>query len=155
VEVPAVALQAARFAEASDFLSIGTNDLTQYVLAVDRGNDRVADRYDALHPAVLGLIQRTVEAGRTTDTPVSLCGEVGSDVHALPVLLGLGVDTLSVSPPYLPTVKHVVSATTLADAQVLAEEALDASDAGNVRHRARVWCDEHYEADLFTASEAL
>jgi phosphotransferase system enzyme I (PtsI) len=155
VEVPAVALQAARFAEAADFLSIGTNDLTQYVLAVDRGNDRVADRYDALHPAVLGLIQRTVEAGRTTDTPVSLCGEVGSDVHALPVLLGLGVDTLSVSPPYLPTVKHVVSATTLADAQVLAEEALDAPDAGNVRHRARVWCDEHYEADLFTASEAL
>ena len=155
VEVPAVALQAVRFAEAADFLSIGTNDLTQYVLAVDRGNDRVADRYDALHPAVLGLIQQTVEAGRTTDTPVSLCGEVGSDVHALPVLLGLGVDTFSVSPPYLPTVKHVVSATTVAEAQALAAEALDAPDAGNVRHRARGWCDEHYEADLFTASDQL
>lgn len=155
VEVPAVALQAPRFADAADFLSIGSNDLTQYVLAVDRGNDRVAGRYDALHPAVLGLIQRTVEAGRSTDTPVSLCGEVGSDVHALPVLLGLGVDTLSVSPPYLPTVKHVVSATSIAEAQALATEALDASDAGNVRHRTRVWCNEHYEADLFTSSDEL
>jgi phosphotransferase system enzyme I (PtsI) len=155
VEVPAVALQAPRFAEASDFLSIGSNDLTQYVLAVDRGNDHVADRYDALHPAVLGLIQRTVEAGRRTNTPVSLCGEVGSDVHALPVLLGLGVDTLSVSPPYLPTVKHVVSATTVADAQALATDVLEAADAGNVRHRVRVWCDEHYEADVFTRAEEL
>ncbi|PSQ95784.1 MAG: phosphoenolpyruvate--protein phosphotransferase [Bacteroidetes bacterium SW_9_63_38] len=155
VEVPAVALQAPQFAEAADFLSIGSNDLTQYVLAVDRGNDRVADRYDALHPAVLGLVKRVVEAGRAADTPVSLCGEVGGDVHALPVLLGLGVETISVSPPYLPTVKHVVGATNVADAQTLAAEALDAPDAGNVRHRARAWCDEHYEADLFAPSEEL
>ena len=155
VEVPAVALQARRFAEVADFLSIGSNDLTQYVLAVDRGNDRVADRYDALHPAVLGLMRRTVRAGQATNTPVTLCGEVASDVHALPVLLGLGLEAFSVSPPYLPTVKHVVAATAVADAEALADEALDAPDAGTVRHRARVWCDENYDSGVFSTSDEL
>lgn len=154
VEVPAVALQASLFAEAVDFLSIGTNDLTQYVLAVDRGNDRVADRYDALHPAVLELIQRTVEAGRSTDTPVAVCGEVAGDVDALPILLGLGLDTLSVSPPYLPAVKHIVSRTSLAEAKALAAEVITAPDAGTVRHRSRDWCDQHYESDLFGGPDA-
>jgi phosphotransferase system enzyme I (PtsI) len=153
VEVPVVALQARRFAEAVDFLSIGTNDLTQYVLAVDRGNDRVADRYDALHPAVLGLIRRTVEAGRTTDTPVVLCGEVAGDVHALPILLGLGLDGVSVSPPYLPTVRHVVANTTIADTQALVERVLETPDAGTVRHHARVWCDEQYDSEVFTSPD--
>ena len=149
VEVPAVALQAELFAEATDFLSIGTNDLTQYVLAVDRGNDLVADRYDALHPAVLRLIRRTVEAGRTTDTPVALCGEMGGDVHALPLLLGLGLDTVSVPPPYLPTVRHVIAETSAAAAEPLASDALSAPDAATVRRRVRAWCDEHYDSDLF------
>lgn len=155
VEVPAVALQARRFAEAADFLSIGSNDLTQYVLAVDRGNDRVADRYDALHPAVLGLMRRTVRAGQATNTPVTLCGEVASDVHALPVLLGLGLEVFSVSPPYVPTVKHVVAATDVGAAEALADEVLDAPDAGTVRHRARVWCDENYDSGVFSASDEL
>lgn len=149
VEVPAVALQASLFAEAVDFLSIGTNDLTQYVLAVDRGNDRVADRYDALHPAVLELIQRSVKAGRATGTPVALCGEVAGDVYALPILLGLGLDTLSVSPPYLPAVKHIVAQTSLAEAKALADEVLAAPDAGIVRRRSREWCDRQYESDFF------
>jgi phosphotransferase system enzyme I (PtsI) len=154
VEVPAVALQATLFADAVDFLSIGTNDLTQYVLAVDRGNDRVADRYDALHPAVLELIERTVRAGRATETPTALCGEVAGDVYALPILLGLGLDTLSVSPPYLPAVKHIVSQTSLAEAEGLAEEALAAPDAGTVRHRSRDWCKERYSSDFFAGPEA-
>lgn len=149
VEVPAVALQASLFAEAVDFLSIGTNDLTQYVLAVDRGNDRVADRYDALHPAVLELIQRSVKAGRATGTPVALCGEVAGDVYALPILLGLGIDTLSVSPPYLPAVKHIVAQTSLTEAEALADEVLAAPDAGTVRRRSREWCDGQYASDFF------
>ncbi len=153
VEVPAVALQASLFADAADFLSIGTNDLTQYVLAVDRGNDRVADRYDALHPAVLELIQRTVTAGRATETPVALCGEVAGDVYALPILLGLGLDTLSVSPPYLPAVKHIVAQTPLAEAEALADEVLAAPDAGTVRRRSREWCDRQYESDFFAGPD--
>ncbi len=155
VEVPAAALQAQQFAAEADFLSIGTNDLTQYVLAVDRGNDRVADRYDALHPAVLGLIKRTVDAGRAADTPVTLCGEMGSDVHALPILLGLGLEAFSVSPPYLPTVRHVVTNTAVEEAQSLAEDALAAPDAGTVRRRARAWCNDYYDADLFVSAEEL
>ena len=149
VEVPSVALQADLFAEAVDFLSIGTNDLTQYVLAVDRGNDRVANRYDALHPAVLALVRRTIEAGQATDTPVALCGEVAADVFAVPLLLGLGLDTLSVPPPYLSMVRYVVAETPRADAEALAEDLLRAPDAGTVRRRIRDWCDEHLDADLF------
>jgi len=149
VEVPSVALQAPLFAEAADFLSIGTNDLTQYVLAVDRGNDRVAGRFDALHPAVLALVRRTVDAGRRTDTPVTLCGEVASDVRAVPVLLGLGLEILSVPPAYLPMVRHVVTNTSYAAAETLADDVLDAPDAGTVRRRLRTWCDDHYDAGFF------
>ncbi|MFB6248611.1 MAG: phosphoenolpyruvate--protein phosphotransferase [Salinibacter sp.] len=153
VEVPSVALQADRFARAVDFLSIGTNDLTQYVLAVDRGNDWVAERYDALHPAVLALLRRTIDAGRAADTPVALCGEVAADVSAVPLLLGLGLDTLSVPPSYLPLVRHVVAETPLAAAEALADDLLRAPDAGTVRRRLREWCDQHLDADLFSAVE--
>jgi phosphotransferase system enzyme I (PtsI) len=143
VEVPAAALQAHAFAEHVDFFSIGTNDLTQYVLAVDRGNDRVAARHDALHPAVLGLILRVVEAGRRTDRPVELCGEIASEVQAVPVLLGLGLDTLSVSPQYLSAVQRIVRAVSYEDTKALARECLQATDAETVRRRARDWVDAH------------
>jgi len=143
VEVPAAALQAHAFAEHVDFFSVGTNDLTQYTLAVDRGNDQVAARHDALHPAVLGLIVRVVEAGRMTGCPVEVCGEVASDVPAVPVLLGLGVDTLSVSPQYLPTVQRIVRAVAYDDTKTFARECLQATDAETVRRRARDWVDTH------------
>ena len=143
VEVPAAALQVHAFAEHVDFFSIGTNDLTQYVLAVDRDNDRVAGRHDGLHPAVLGLIVRVVEAGRMAGCPVEVCGELASDVQAVPVLLGLGVDTLSVSPPYLPDVHHIIRSVSRADANDLARRALEATDAETVRRRAREWVDTH------------
>lgn len=143
VEVPAAALQVHAFAEHVEFFSIGTNDLTQYVLAADRGNDRVAGRHDALHPAVLGLIVRVVEAGRMAGCSVEVCGEIAADVQAVPVLLGLGVDTLSVSPQYLPDVQRIIRAVRLADAKGLAREALDATDAETVRRRAREWVDTH------------
>jgi len=152
VEVPSVALQASLFAEAADFLSLGTNDLTQYVLAVDRGNDRVAGRFDALHPAVLSLVARTVDAGHASDTPVTLCGEVASDLRAVPVLLGLGLEILSVPPPYLPMVRHVVSKTSRTAAEALAADVREAPDAGTVRRRIRAWCTEYYESDLFRAA---
>ncbi len=143
VEIPAAALQAHAFAEPVDFFSIGTNDLTQYVLAVDRGNDRVAARHDALHPAVLSLILRVVEAGRMAECPVEVCGEIASDVQGVPVLLGLGVDTLSVAPQSLPTVQRVVRAIGYEDAKVLARECLGDTDAETARRRAREWIDTH------------
>lgn len=142
VEVPAVALQAEAFAEAADFLSIGTNDLTQYVLAVDRGNEHVAGRFDALHPAVLRLVRRTVAAGQATDTPVSLCGEVAGDTCAVPILLGLGLTTLSVAPPFLPRLKRLVRAIEHGATQDLAAAACAAPDSATVRRQAREWLDQ-------------
>lgn len=150
VEVPAVALQAPLFAEAADFLSIGTNDLSQYVLAVDRGNDLVASRYDDYHPAVLQLVRRTVKAGEETNTPVTLCGEIASDVQAVPLLVGLGLQTLSLAPPYLPAVKRMVRAVSLSDVQGLAREACAAPDAQSVRERTRTWIEDHVDSEVVT-----
>lgn len=147
VETPAVALQATSFAEVSDFMSLGTNDLTQYVLAIDRGNDLVATRYDDLHPAVLQLIRRAVRAGQTTDTPIELCGELAADRKAVPILVGLGLDGLSVAPPYLRSIKQTIRAVNRDDASELAEAACDAPDAETVRRWARQWIAENVDSD--------
>lgn len=143
VEVPAVALRPEPFAKEVDFFSIGTNDLTQYVLAIDRGNDLVARRYDALHPAVLALVQRTVDAAHAHDLPVSLCGEIGSAPHAIPILVGLGLDALSASPTYLPSIKRMVRAIRRSDAEALANEVLQAPDAEAVHALNAEWLQIH------------
>ncbi|MBS1902356.1 MAG: phosphoenolpyruvate--protein phosphotransferase [Bacteroidetes bacterium] len=98
IEVPAAALQAAAFAARCDFLSIGSNDLTQYTLAVDRGNEFIAHLFDELHPAVLRLIAMTVKEAHLRKKPVSLCGEMGGKTGALPFIVGLGIDEISVAP---------------------------------------------------------
>ncbi len=143
VEVPAVALMADLFAEEVDFFSIGTNDLTQYTLAVDRGNDLVARRYEALHPAVLRLIKATIDAGHRHGIPVSLCGELAGDPQATPILAGLGLDEFSAAPPYLPEVKRVIRAMHLGEAQALAAQALQARTAGEVVALVSAWLREH------------
>jgi phosphotransferase system enzyme I (PtsI) len=143
VEVPAVALQAGQFARAADFLSVGTNDLAQYVLAVDRANSAVADRFDALHPAVLELVARTAERGRLAGVPVSLCGEVAGDPEAVPLLLGAGLTALSASPARLPTIRHVVRALRYEEAAALTGHALKADDGGAVRALVREWAADH------------
>ncbi|MDT0632535.1 phosphoenolpyruvate--protein phosphotransferase [Rubrivirga sp. S365] len=132
VEVPSVALLAATFARHVDFFSVGTNDLTQFALAVDRGNDLVAGLYHELHPAVLGLVRQTVEAAGGAGIPVSVCGEVAADPRVTPLLVGLGVTSLSASPAYLSLVKRVLRAFTLDEAQDLARRALRQPDAASV-----------------------
>lgn len=136
VEVPATALLAERFAPMVDFFSIGSNDLTQYTLAVDRGNDLVARLFDELHPGVLNLIRQTINAGHRHGKPVSLCGELAGQPLATPILLGLGLDEFSLSPVYLPDVKQVIRGVAYADAQQLAAECLLAPDAATVRRLA-------------------
>jgi phosphotransferase system enzyme I (PtsI) len=125
VEVPAVAFKAERFAKMVDFFSIGTNDLTQYMLAVDRGNDLVSDRYRELDPAMLGLIKHIVDAAHRQGIPVSLCGELASNPRATPVLVGLGIDELSASPSFLPDIKRVIRSMKLTEAECIAEQILD------------------------------
>jgi phosphoenolpyruvate-protein phosphotransferase len=133
IEVPSAALMADVFAPEIDFFSIGTNDLTQYTLAMDRGNAALASKHDGLHPAVLRLIAHTIESAHKYGKRADICGELGSDAAAIPILLGLGMDELSVSIPSVPTVKAQVRALKISELQSLARDALNCSTAQEVR----------------------
>jgi phosphocarrier protein FPr len=133
LEVPAAALLAEKLAPLADFFSLGTNDLTQYTLAAERGNAGVAELFDPLHPAVLRLIERTVAAAVAAGRRVSVCGEVAGDRLAVPLLVGLGVTGLSMNPAAIPAAKQAVRATHAAAAAGLAREALAAESAAAVR----------------------
>ena len=133
VETASAALLSARFAEEADFFSIGTNDLTQYTLAMDRTNPRLAKELDALHPAVLKLIDLTVKGAKQHNRWVGLCGALASDPEAVPVLIGLGIHELSVSVPVLASIKARVRSLSLSDCRKTAEEALGAADGTEVR----------------------
>jgi phosphoenolpyruvate-protein phosphotransferase/dihydroxyacetone kinase phosphotransfer subunit len=134
VEVPAAALKAAAFARHVDFMSIGTNDLTQYTLAADRNNDAVASIGDTFDPGLLQLIRATCH-GAAGQASVSVCGEFAADERAAGLLIGLGVDALSVTPPAIPGTKEAVRAVDSRDAQRLANEVLSADSAVAVRER--------------------
>jgi phosphocarrier protein FPr len=133
VEIPAAAVMAGQFAREADFFSIGTNDLTQYTLAMDRGHPKLAPHVDGLSPAVLRLVGHTVKGAHAEGRPVAVCGGIASDPRAVPILLGLGVDELSVSLPAIPAVKAQVRALRLEDCRGLAERALAAESAEAVR----------------------
>ena len=133
IEVPSAALLADQFAKEVDFFSIGTNDLTQYALAVDRGHPRLAARVDGLHPAVLRLIDMTVKAADREGKWTGICGSLASDPAAVPVLTGLGVQELSVSVPALPIVKAKVRDLSFAECQEMAHKALTLDSAEAVR----------------------
>ena len=133
IEVPSAALLAEVFAPEIDFFSIGTNDLTQYTLAIDRGNSVLASKHDGMHPSVLRLIAHTIEAAHKYGKRADICGELGSDTAAIPVLLGLGMDELSVSIPSVPSVKAQVRSLDIASVESLAREALNCSTAQEVR----------------------
>ena len=133
IEVPSAALMADAFAREVDFFSIGTNDLTQYTLAMDRMHPTLAGKSDGLHPAVLRLISTTVQAAHKAGKWVGICGELGADPQAAPILVGLGVDELSVSVPSIPTVKAQIRTMNLAEAQSLAKRALECDTAPEVR----------------------
>ena len=133
VEVPAAALKAAAFAPHVDFMSIGTNDLTQYALAADRNNDAVASIGDTFDPGLLQLIRSTCRGAAAGAASVSVCGEFAADERAASLLVGLGVDALSVTPPAIPATKEAVRAVNTADAQLLADRLLLADSAAAVR----------------------
>ncbi|MHB1872461.1 MAG: phosphoenolpyruvate--protein phosphotransferase [Steroidobacteraceae bacterium] len=133
VETPASALMADALAGEVDFFSIGTNDLTQYTLAMDRGHPQLAARLDALHPAVLRLIGRTAEAAHAAGRRAAVCGGLASDPAAVPVLIGLGVHELSCVPSVIPRLKMFIGQLTLAQCRELARAALALDSAEAVR----------------------
>lgn len=139
VEVPSVALQADIFAQHADFLSIGTNDLTQYVLAVDRGNVRISTLYDQRHPALWRLIKQVADASEEHNTPLSVCGELASDPIAACCLLGLGINSLSMNPVVLPTVKQMLRAHSLSEMKQLSEEILASNTMSDINQIFSNW----------------
>ena len=128
IEVPAAAIAARTFADHLDFLSIGTNDLIQYTLAIDRVDDEVNYLYDPLHPAVLRLIRMTIEAGEEAGIPVSMCGEMAGDPRYTKLLLGMGLEHFSMHPASLLEVKGIVKETDMAAMRDLSDQLLTAND---------------------------
>jgi phosphotransferase system enzyme I (PtsP) len=133
IEVPAAVYQAEALARRVDFLSVGTNDLTQYLLAVDRNNSHVAKLYDELHPAVLQALEQVVAGARAHGREVSICGEMAGDPLAVPLLMGMGVHSLSMGAGSLLRVKWVVRSLSLSRARELLISAHECEDAACVR----------------------
>jgi phosphotransferase system enzyme I (PtsI) len=155
VETPAAVTMADRLAEVSAFFSVGTNDLTQYTMAVDRGNARLANRFTPHDPSIVRQLQRVLEVGKAAGLPVSVCGEMASEPLSAVLLLGLGYDCLSVSPPALPLVKWVVRTVPEASAQKAAQSALNASSAAEVSNVLREVVGEYIDIRLLDPHSAL
>jgi phosphoenolpyruvate-protein kinase (PTS system EI component) len=133
IEVPSAVILADQLAREVDFFSVGTNDLIMYTLAADRGNEMVAKYYDAYHPAVLRAILDTVRCGHGAGIPVGLCGELAADPLATALLIGLGVDELSVSAGIIPEIKKIIRSIRFADCQDIAAKVLELATADEVR----------------------
>jgi phosphotransferase system enzyme I (PtsI) len=144
IEIPSAAATVDLLEKQCDFFSIGTNDLIQYLLAIDRGNDRIAHLYEPAHPAVLRTLKRIVDDAHGLGVPVGVCGEMGGDPVYAALLLGLGVDSLSMAPALLPAVKFLVRAMKMSDARELAAEVLGMTSPKEIYakcalfHRSRV-----------------
>lgn len=136
IEIPAAAMIADKLGRHSKFFSVGTNDLIQYSVAVDRLNEKIAHLYEPSHPAILQLIHRTVQAGQAHQIWTGVCGEMAGELAMVPLLLGLGIDELSVSPPSVPRVKFLIRRLKLSEAQKLAAWALEQESARDIRERA-------------------
>jgi len=133
IEVPAAALEAETLAKHADFFSIGTNDLTQYCLAMDRQNPTLAAEADSLHPAVLKLIKLTVDGAKDHNCWVGACGGIAGDPHGAAILSGLGVTELSMSPLDIPAVKARLRQSSMDEHKALAQKALEAETSEAVR----------------------
>jgi phosphotransferase system enzyme I (PtsI) len=155
VETPAALLMADRLAEVSAFFSVGTNDLTQYTMAVDRGNARLANRFTPHDPSIVRQLQRVLEVGKAAGLQVSVCGEMASEPLSAVLLLGLGYDCLSVSPPVLPLVKWVVRTVPEESARRAASAAVNASSAADVSNILREAVGEHMDLRLLDPHSAL
>ena len=146
IEIPSAAMTADLLAQQSAFFSIGTNDLIQYLLAIDRVNDRIAPLYEPTHPAVLRTLRQVVDEAHRRGISVSVCGEMAGDPVFAPLLLGLGIDGLSMSPAWLPSVRYLIRAMSMAEARDLANRALTMASPKEIYAE----CDAFYRARVKT-----
>ena len=137
IEIPAAALATGAIARECDFISVGTNDLSQYALAVDRNNARVAGLYQQLHPGLLRLVRTVFEQACRTETPVCVCGSLAGNPEATLLLLGLGLRSFSMAAYDVPVVKRVIAATDLDHARKVASEAFELTDIADIRGHLR------------------
>jgi phosphotransferase system enzyme I (PtsI) len=144
IEVPSAAVIADQLATEVDFFSIGTNDLIQYTLAVDRVNDRVARLYQPEHPAIIRLLKQIVDAAHRAKIWAGVCGEMAGDIQLTPFLVGIGIDELSVSPSLIPRVKSAVQKLEAAACRTLASEVLSLNRSADIRERCKAIAMEHY-----------
>ncbi len=135
IEIPSAVLVADALAKRAPFFSIGTNDLIQYTLAVDRMNEKIAHLYEPTHPAILRLIKQTIDAARVHNVWVSVCGEMAGDPLLVPLLIGLGVDELSVTPPFLAQIKFLIRRLKLSETKALSEFALNCESPAEILSR--------------------
>lgn len=142
IEIPSAAATVDLLSKDCAFFSIGTNDLIQYLLAIDRVNDRIAHLYEPTHPAVIRTLKHIVDEAHRHKIPVSVCGEMAGDPIYAPLLLGLGIDSLSMSPAWLPSVKYLIRSMKMEDARALADEALRMTSPKEIYAR----CDAFYRA---------
>ncbi len=147
IEIPSAAIAGDVIAERSGFFSIGTNDLIQYLLAIDRGNSRIAHLYDPTHPAVIRTLKQIVDTGHAKGLKVSVCGEMAGDALYAPLLLGLGVDELSMTPTLVPSVRYLIRAMKMSDARALAAEALKQTDAKKTFALVEAFYDERIKGE--------
>ncbi len=152
IETPAAAILAPQIAERVEFLSIGTNDLTQYTLAIDRGNARLAGRFTPHHPAVVQLLKLVADAGNAAGIETSVCGEMASDPISTFLLLGLGYRVLSLSPPALPLARWLVRQVEVGGAETAAEGALQAATTAEVNAALEAKLAKYVDLNLLQAS---
>jgi len=136
VEVPSAFMLANEFAREADFFSVGTNDLTQYLLAVDRGNELISGMYQQLHPAVIRALKWVIDKAHDNKIKVSICGELGSMMLAIPILVGMGIDEISVNPSVFPEIKQIVRGIKYSDAKELTEKVLKLSTEAEIVNEA-------------------
>lgn len=149
IEVPSAALISDTLARKVDFFSIGTNDLIQYTIAVDRGNERTAYLYQPFHPAVLRLIKLVIDNAHNEGLPVAMCGEMAGDPLASVVLLGLGLDELSMSAVGIPEVKRIIRSVSLAEAEELAGDIMEMRSAAEIDRAVREHMKQHFDLAVY------
>lgn len=154
IEVPSAVVTADILAKEVDFFSIGTNDLIQYSLAIDRINKNVASLYQPLHPAVLRMIHRVVESAKEAGIEVSLCGEMAADPVNIPVLLGLGLDAISMNPISIPTIKNVVRTLSFEESKLFVQEVLEQTSTSCVLDLIQATYGKSFEMDSYLQSDA-
>ncbi|MCX6150269.1 MAG: phosphoenolpyruvate--protein phosphotransferase [Ignavibacteriales bacterium] len=141
IEVPSAAVLAKEFAREVDFVSIGTNDLIQFLLAVDRGNEIVSSHYQEFHPAVIRTIHNIIKAAKENNALISMCGEMAANTFAIPLLVGMGLDSVSVSPAAIPYIKKIIRSISFEKARLLAEDCLHCTMMEEVTQKIGKFCE--------------